>query len=178
MLRIVSESNKLAKYQDQFISELNQIKNEKIKCTVSWRPSSIQADITWIPSAGIWFYSQRIENRWWNIFGIDHPQPGQDIGISCEINIPFNDINRQVAGGFAAEGERVYLVHRGNRFGGGSKCGLTKMHFWDNFKGDYASALDGVLENKVAIVARLQDPNLANDIAKFVRWIHDLKQSA
>ena len=59
----------------------------------------------------------------WNAFGTERPYPGAGLDIACEINFPYEGINRRVAGVFAEDANgTVYVMHRG--LIGGSKVGI------------------------------------------------------
>lgn len=174
MLHIVSAPSELQRYQGLLIQKLEKARPDKINCTISWRPESFRAEINWLASAGIWYYSQEMGNRWWNTFGIKHPIEEDTVGIACEINIPMFGINRNIAGGIAEEDDKVFLIHRGNRFGGGVK-GMTKEYFWRHYTGVRRNAMDDNRLTEIAIVGELQSNRLTLDIASFVNWMVRLK---
>jgi len=174
MLYIVSDPSKLQKYQDLFMRELERARPKEISCIISWRPENLKAEVNWLADVGIWYYSEEMNNKWWNVFGISEPAVGESVGIACEINIPKSGINRNVAGGFAEDGGRVFVIHRGNRYGGG-KLGMTKAHFWRRYSGGRQYAVDGDNPTEVAVIGELRSPRLPADVARFVSWMVGLK---
>jgi len=174
MIQIVAEPDKLKRYQSQFIQELECTRPAIVPCNISWRPMSLSAQVKWIPSVEIWYFSTGLDNRWWNAFGLGQPSTNKNMRIACEINIPMYGINRCIAGGFAEDGDKVFVVHRGNKYGGG-KLGITKDLFWRSYTGTAKDADDGGRTTKVAVVAELGDANLAADTANFTRWIARIK---
>jgi len=187
MLKIVSNASKLQNYQNQFMEQLELARTDTIEhCRISWRPESIDAEVNWSSKVNLWWYSRLVpenklqqskQNRWWNVFGISHPKPYQELQINCEINIPTNGINRNVAGAFAEdENSRVFVIHRGNRWGGGKK-GVTKALFWTNYSGHSEIAHDGERTTRVAVIAELGDNRLPSNVANFVHWVAEVKGS-
>jgi hypothetical protein len=187
MLEIISDPDKLQKYQNQFITQLNSVRTDIIPhCLISWRPENVDVDVYWSLKVNLWWYSRLVSgskrhgpqpNRWWNVFGIKEPVSLQPLHIDCEINPPTSGINRNIAGAFAeGDNNRVYVVHRGNRWGGG-KVGITKKLFWDNYSGRSELAHDKKGITRVAVVAELGNPKLPSDIADFVHWVANLKGS-
>ncbi|MCL0091840.1 hypothetical protein M1N59_01065 [Dehalococcoidales bacterium] len=175
MLQIISDPNRLQPYQQQFIDELDRAQTSTIHCLISWRPEYMDADVRWSSRLNLWWYSQPLENRWWNVFGIGQPISNEAVGITCEINIPMRGINRNIAGAFAEnEDKRVFVVHRGNKWGGGRE-GITKELFWHNYSGRSEIVNDGGRQTRVAIIAELGNPNLPPDIAAFVNWVYRTK---
>ena len=176
MFEIISAQSKLQYYQKRFIYELDRIKTSTVRCTISWRPVSKEADVTWSSRLNnLWWYSEPMGNRWWNAFGIGQPVSDGLVKITCEINIPMRGINRNIAGAFVEDqNKKVFIAHRGNRWGGGRK-GITKKLFWQNYKGRSEVVNDGGRSTKVAIIAEIGSPKLPSEIADFVNWVAGTK---
>jgi hypothetical protein len=177
MPNIVSKPDQLREYQCQFVNDLKNATGEQIKCSIACLPRGALAEVEWLARPGIWFYAQEIESMWWNAFGIGRPAQGEEASITCEINIPKYGINRRAAGGFIEDGSKVYVVHRGNQYGGG-KPGMTKGHFWQNYYGRCRTIDDGDCVTEVAIIGELGTRRLALDIASFVNWIRGIQFAA
>ncbi len=181
MLRIVIDATKLSNYQKQFEAEL-QLDGTKISCCISTpagrTPPHGWVSVSWLASAGIWFYSEVAfeGNRWWNVFGIGEPLGYGYNYPHCEICVPISGINRHVSGGFAEDGNGVFLIHRGNNYGGSKRKGITKQYFFSQYRGPKSDMDDVERTNLVAVIAKLGDPQLASNIADFVKWIHNLKE--
>lgn len=171
MLQIISDPNRLQPYQQQFIDELDRAQTSMIHCLISWRPEYEEADVRWSSKLDMWWYSKPIGNRWWNVFGIGQPISYKTVSIVCEINIPIRGITRNIAGAFIEdEDKRVFVSHRGNRWGGGRR-GITKELFWQNYSGRSEVVDDGGRHARVAIIAEIGNPKLPSDIATFVNWV-------
>lgn len=182
MLRIVEDATKLKNYQRQFERQLQRKGTRITRCCIRTPDPEgpTPADVIWLASAGIWFYSDLAKegNRWWNVFGIGKPRSNSTVSPVCEICVPKKIINRRIAGGFAEEGSDVFLIHRGNKYGGG-KPGMTKEYFWSHYhksKLKSARVIDGKQENEVAVIARLGEAGLGLNIAAFVKWMRDIQK--
>ena len=176
MLKIVSEPGKLNIYQHQFIKEIESASNEKISCHVPNCPGGSNTQVNWLTKQGIWSYTKETDNLWWNAFGIGKPDYGENVTIACEINIPKQGINRHAAGGFVEDGGKVFVVHRGNQYGG-HKPGMTKNHFWQSYWGKSQSIKDGDRVTVVAIISELGSRRLSFDVANFIVWIRGVQFS-
>lgn len=181
MLRVVANATKLQNYQKQFEEEL-QRKGTKITCCIS-TPTGRSSNhgwisVFWLASAGIWFYSDLAKegNRWWNVFGIGEPDSYQTVYPLCEICVPNNGINRHIAGGFAEDGKDVFLIHRGNNYGGTKRKGMTKQYFFSRYRDSKQVMDDGEQTNRVAVIAKLGDPELASKTAGFVKFMDEIKR--
>lgn len=79
----------------------------------------------------IWFYSEKLKNRFWNAFGLDPDEDAQN-NIVVEINHPLGGIDLRIGAGMFAfdQDDSLFLLHRG-RIGGGRKgIGLRAFHKW------------------------------------------------
>ena len=171
MFQIISDPCKLQLYQKRFIEELDSVQTSTIHCFISWRPENEEANVRWSSKLNLWWYWKPLENRWWNVFGIGQPISYESVGIACEINIPKQGINRNIAGAFTEDEDgRVFITHRGNRWGGGRK-GITKELFWHNYSGRSELINDGGRYTRVAIIAEIGNPELPSNIATFVKWV-------
>jgi hypothetical protein len=186
MLTIISNPDKLQKYQRQLEQELQKTSN-KITCRISTpagpTPKQGWITVSWIYGAGIWFYSDLAmeENRWWNVFGIDIPESHSAVQPRCEICVPTSGVNRRIAGGFAENGKDIFLIYRGNKYGGSiparmKNLGMTKKEYFKRVYPLPLQSLDDAGQiNEVAVITRLGDANSALKIADFVIFMDKLK---
>jgi len=130
----------------------------------------------------LWFSSFKITDvpvkRYWNGFGLAIRQHGAQI-IVVEINPPVRGYTAQVSGLFAKDNETgaYLLLHRG-RIGGGRK-GIGKNAFADWFRGKWVevAASDSRVDFAI-LVARLESPNIADQILAFVNEVALFKEEA
>jgi hypothetical protein len=133
-------------------------------------------ELYWHSPFSLWVCTRPIENRYWCAFGTREPVEGQSLSIVCEINIPFEGINRRVAGVFARdEGGRVCLLHSGKV--GGGKAGVGKETFLEYFNEGRRVMVrwpDGQ-ETRPILLGWLGDGDLLERIAEFVRLVERFK---
>jgi len=177
MLRVVSNPDKLREYQGKFEKQFMLATPQKINCTINTKEGPTIAHIFWLPNYGIWFYSDiAIQgNRWWNVFGVEKPINLGTIHPQCEVCIPNDGINRRVAGAFAEDGNNVFVLHRGNRYGGG-KEGMTSDHFWSNYRYESEYMIDGDQVNRVAVIGELGNKDFLANVASFISWMIKLQE--
>jgi len=174
-MEIVSDDNTIPSFQQQFMEELLKARTEVIRCYISWRPMAEEADVNWSQNLKMWWWSKPLDNRWWNVFGVSKPLPYSNVGIAAEINFLFSGIDRRIAAAFAKEGKKIFVVHRGNRLGGG-KGGINKLLFWDNYHLKSNTVTDGDRMARVAVVCELGSQKLPNDVAEFVNEVVRIKK--
>jgi hypothetical protein len=174
-LTAVEEQSEINKLQDTLQRFAVQQSTERITCTIGYPGGSEAANVLYWSEHDIWIFSKKIENRYWNTFGIGKPVEGRSHSITCEINIPLSGVDRHIQGTFAvAEDGGVYLVHRG-KIGGGTK-GVGKSLLLEKYRGKLAQLTDSTGEVTAVPIGRLGDPRFALQISTFVREIDRLKQ--
>lgn len=126
----------------------------------------------------IWFMSSKLENRYWNAFGLAgklNTKSSNDIVV--EINIPLEGLKKKVAGLFAKDSTgNTILLHRG-KIGGGKK-GIGKTEFLNWYAQNTVQVQNSNSENDVdemLLVANLNSPNIAEQISKFVMAVAEFK---
>ncbi|MBN1856929.1 MAG: hypothetical protein JW846_08250 [Dehalococcoidia bacterium] len=183
---VVTSADTLDRMQSQFLLELEQTSSHEIDARITWRPQTKDARVHWSQKLGMWWYSERLETRWWNVFGLQTPSldHASTLTIDCEINIPVAGIDRRIAGVIVSSADGGYFIgHRGNRLGGGRQ-GITKELFWGHYPAEPAEVLDAEPQSSdgrvtsIALVARFADPNLPDQVASFVKYVHELKHAA
>jgi len=176
-LRIVESANEIKKLQKIFYGILLKYKHKMINAPVGYRGGGFEDKLYWFEDLGFWFSHDVFENnRYWNGFGIQNPNLGHRLSITCEINIPFSGINRRVAGAFLKDGNNVYVIHRGNI--GGSREGVGKTLFLRHYTGDWIEVLDGNRLTKVALIGSLYSNKFQYQLKQFVFEIDRIKKIA
>jgi hypothetical protein len=147
--------------------------------TITYRPGSVEADITWHPELGIWWHLEEMEDRgrYWNCFGTENPLEKHALNITCEINMPMEGMNRRLGGAFARDHRGVaYLTHSGGICGG--RQGIGKTMFWRLFRGYHENSLvqwpDGK-ETRVVVISSLDHADLQKRVADFTKEVQRIK---
>jgi hypothetical protein len=151
------------------------------KCLLGFQGGYEEAEVYWHENLGLWSLldMQRISNRSWCCFGTTKPTAGAMMPITCEINCPFEGINRRIAGVVARDdGGRVYLAHTGKV--GGGRAGIGKNAFWTFYgdKGVQTVAWSDERKAPVILLGRIDGPHLLAGIAGFVRQVEHFKSLA
>ena len=170
MLEIVTDSDELKLLQEMFERELQSIPSDCVP--ISFR--ALQHHAQWSKSLDIWWFTRELENRWQNAFGVGRPRQDKSSQIICEVNVASMGDDRKIAGGYAKDGDKIFVVHRGNSYG----CpveGSTKRHFWANYQGSYMHVTDGADNYNVAFVAELGNTDLASSVAEFVHEVRRVR---
>ncbi len=178
MLKILEDEAAIRRGQRQFARSFRPFADEKITVKIGHPGANFKAGVFWSERLGIWFFSRKMsEDRYWNVFGIGRPTPGDDVSITCEINFPVRGIDRKTGGALARDNAgRIFVVHRG-KIGGGKK-GIGKTFFENHYRGVWAEVEDGEEENTVTLIGSLGFPRFARQIAQFVRKIDRIKTVA
>ena len=178
MLKVVENEPAVRRYQRKFVRSFKALTDELIPVELGHPGASVRAKVAWSERLGIWRFSRKIaDRRYWHAFGVGRPEGGARIPITCEINFPLCGIDRRTGGAFAEDGAgRVLVVHRG-KLGGGRK-GVGKGLFEDHYRGAWEVMDDGGAESAIAVIAVLDSPRFARQIAQFVRKIARIKEAA
>jgi hypothetical protein len=178
MLKVLSDESSIRRYERQFARGLKMAARETVPVTIGHPGASERAKILWSERLGIWFFCRKIAgSRYWNAFGVGRPEGGGAVAITCEINFPLCGIDRRTGGAFAQDRDgRIYVVHRG-KLGGGRK-GIGKSLFASHYRGLWEEMDDDGGTTAVAVVASLQSPRFARQIAQFVTKIARIKETA
>jgi 5-methylcytosine-specific restriction protein A len=130
MLRVIETKSEMDKVQRLFMNKLCKQEDKNGIISVGYKGESHRLKASWNRSLNIWWISDTSGNRYWNAFGITEPKwnTGSSHNIVCEINPPFQGINRRIARAFAKDfNGKLYLMHRGI-IGGGRKM-LERNYF-------------------------------------------------
>jgi len=173
MFTTVDNGKEITRLQKRMEAAFKSQKPEIIRAIVGSPGGSFETRFLYFEKFDFWVVFEEDENRYWNAFGTGKPLAGKNNSITCEINFPYEGINRRIAGAFAKEDDQIILLHRG-KIGGGRK-GIGKGLFWDNFRGDPFKIQDGDTENALALVANLDSKHFVQQVGTFVHQIKRIK---
>jgi hypothetical protein len=176
MLRIIEDELAVRRYAQQFLKTLKSYVTHRWSMTLGYPGGSFRARLNWLESLGIWYCTKPKEAEvHWQAFGAGKPR-GLAAAITCEINLPRKGIDRRVTGALAHDAEgRIYIVHRG-RLGG--KKGAGKTAFEKYYRGVWTCMDEGDSSSTIAVVASLQNPRCARQVAQFVQKVEKIKVKA
>lgn len=174
MYKVITSRTRIRKLQNTLVKQFKRQSDEVRYPILGHQGGSWKEAVLYSKKFDIWFCGFESENRYWNAFGLGRPIDEVPANITCEVNFPFEDINRRIAGVFAEDefGNEVVL-HRG-KIGGGRK-GVGKSLFHDQYRGKYVNAADGEEETQFALVGFIHSENLVQQIASFVNEVHRIK---
>lgn len=177
MLTILEAAQDVDKAQAAFADSIRALSTETIPVTIGYQGGSHVAKVMLLPSVDIWAYlgyppdEKSLGERYWNVFGVE--MPAGLVPIVCEINPPFQGINRKAAGAFAKRSdERVSIIHRGRL------NGMSKRYFREHYRGTWVDALDGNAQAKVVLVATIGEPEFGAQLKHFVFEVQRIKHLA
>ena len=174
MLKTITDYDEIGEIQDKFENVIKKHLNEKVFCKIGHQSGSFDVTANYSSKFDLWFTPFKEENRFWNAFGIGKPNSSKSSSIVCEINFPYENIDRRIAGVFAKDiFDKIFILHRG-KIGGGRK-GIGKKLFFDNYRGEFISAIDGNTENVFALIGELNSENFILQLKNFVYEISRIK---
>ena len=183
MLTAITKRSEVRAARNRFYAPLQRAK--PILRTLGMQGHTTQPyKIYWHPNPGLWAVlddgdGDNDSNRSWNCFGTTNPNEGSGtIAISCEINIPHEGMNRQIAGVFARDSAGTeYIAHTG-KIGGGRK-GISKTNFVQFFRGkdqwENIHWLDAKDPMRCIVISALNDSALIEHVHDFVRTVERFK---
>ena len=145
-------------------------------CTITFRPDTRDEEVYWLRGRKVWASFAEGENRYWNPFGTEDPSKGKNLGITIEINSPFDGIDRRIGGAFAKDpvSGRTYVIHRGVM--GGGKAGIGKTSFFGEYQeGKIATLDEGKGESTVALIGELGSRGFPESVTAFVKEVERVK---
>jgi hypothetical protein len=156
--------------------QLVAVASDKRRQKIGFHGGSDVYAIHWCPRLKIWVLFEKLDNRYWNSFGISRPDPEKSLQITVEVNPPLEGIDRKMGGAFARDPQTgdVYFVHRG-RIGGGQK-GIGAELFWSRFRGGVSMhEPDREEPSRVVVVGKVGAPEFPRDVAGFVHEVGRIK---
>ncbi|RZK47998.1 MAG: hypothetical protein EOO99_11720 [Pedobacter sp.] len=175
MIQIITEKKLIDKYQSQLVRQLKTTCIEKISCSLGHRGTeSVPTTVFYSPELNFCFTAHDHINRYWNAFSLGKPQAGKSYPITAEINPPYEGINRTISGAFGktSDGE-ILLLHRGNI--GGSKVGVGKKLFFENYRDNSVLVKDGETENPFFIIGSIYSEIFPQQVLNFVKEVNRIK---
>jgi len=176
MITIITDEKQIKDLHNKFHKRLSEFLTENIKCDIGHAGGTIKGKVKYSSKLKIWIAQYDEYNRFWNGFGLGRPQEKKNNSITGEINFPFNGINRKIAGTFAKdEDNNILVLHRG--IIGGSKIGIGKKYFLENFRDEPIIALDGDKETIFCLVGELNSPHFPEQVKTFIEEIGRIKNT-
>lgn len=179
MWRVLEDREEIRSAQRRLESVLAAEASPSVDCWGGYQGGKLRLRAQWCGRLGIWFATMVLPKeavpRYWNGFGTTEPAPGEMMDITSEVNPPMGGIERRLQGTFARDLRGgLHLLHRG-KIGGGRK-GIGRSSFFRHFRGNMVRVLEGNDETEVALVADLDSPRAADQIAVFVKEVERIKQ--
>lgn len=174
----VSESIEIKKLWDSFKKSLQQ-NALRYQRNVGWHGGNIATDVYWLPDQGFWvaFNHDPKSNREWSAFGTMDPSNSKVLSITCEVNIPFQGVNRQIAGVFVRDTDsgKIFIAHSG-KIGGGQK-GIGKKLFWQRYKlSDPVNVqFPDLIGSEMALIGAISDDLFLKQLSTFIHEIEKIK---
>lgn len=178
-LELVSDARAIRSAVGVLKEQLTATATSKTRQTVGFHGGSVTETVHWSSPLGVWSLFKKLENRYWNCFGVQRPDAGKSLQITVEVNPPLEGLDRKMGGAVAREASsgRHYLVHRG-RIGGGQK-GIGAELFWSRFRGGVQLREPGREDaSRVVIVGEIGASSLPRDVASFVHEVGRIKRAA
>ena len=177
MLTVLEARKDVEEAQAKFAAEIRALATTTIAVKIGYQSGSVPADAMWLSSLGIWTFlgfppkEKSAGKRYWNVFGIG--KPAGLVSITCEINSPFQGINRRVAGAFARDDDKhVVVLHRGRV----NTPGLSMSFFHQHYHGSWAPANDGDIQTDFIPVATIGSSDFGQRLLYFVKEVDRIKQ--
>lgn len=175
MYRVITSKRRIQSLQNKLVEQFKRQSDEIRYPILGHQGGSWKEEVFYSEKFNIWFCGFRAENRFWNALGLGEPVDEVNANITCEINFPFEDINRRIAGVFAEdEFGNEFILHRG-KIGGGRR-GIGKALFQEQYRGKYVTAIDGEVDTEFALIGDVNSEKLIQQIASFVREVHRIKE--
>ena len=124
MLKVLDDKAEIQRAETLLLSKLNNRSDKQGIIDVGYQGESQQLNAHWSRQLNIWWITEDSGNRFWNAFGTGEPKWNSlsSHSITCEINPPYEGIDRRIAGIFAKDPDgKLPLLHRG-------KLGAANLH--------------------------------------------------
>ena len=83
--------------------QLASVATDKRRQKVGHHGGSDTHTLHWCAPLKLWVLFQKLDNRYWNAFGIQRPDPEKSLQITVEVNPPLEGIERKMGGAFARD---------------------------------------------------------------------------
>lgn len=180
MIRPLVEEKDIAEAFAVFSQKVT-VGGQQVKCVVGYLGGSDTETLTWHSDKDLWILLEpnRLDNRFWCVFGTDNPITNSMVSITCEINPPHTGFNRRCAGLFIRDSTgAVHLAHSGKI--GGGRAGIGKIAFLSSRdKNDIVPVrFPDERESDYIVIGRIDDKDFLDDLTKFVHAIARFKSEA
>ena len=177
-MRGVTTRQKTTECQKRLEKTLTKSLKQRKIISIGYQSGSMKPNVH--HNGTVWFYSEKLDNRFWNAFGLNPDEDAQK-DIVVEINPPLNGIDpRKGAGMFAFdEDDSLSLLHSG-RIGGGRK-GIGPKAFREWYL-QFTPMKDveigeGNVRNGI-LVGNIEEDSFLDDLEIFVRNVWLFKRLA
>lgn len=145
----------------------NNFKNNQPKIIKNAQVNLLHGTFYYFEGFDIWYYPEKMDNRYRNAFGLGTPQ--QSTYSDIQINIPFDGENKRIAGKFVEENNgKIWLCHNGNVNGAKKIDFLNHFNTWKiNHQGD---------KRKLVKVCNLDSDNFVKNLKEFVEEVRYFKK--
>ena len=174
----LTDCDEIAAAYSNFVSQLT-AGVPPLRKAVGWRSGSGEFDVYWHEDERLWclFESDQAGNRYWCCFGPDDPNGQELLSITCEINFPFDGVNRRVGGVFLKDDDgRVFIGHSGKIGGGHEGVGKERfLKYLDDPTRTQVAWPDGTT-TEMLVLGVLDTPGFVRGVATFVSEVAAFKR--
>ena len=179
-MRGVMSRQKTKKCQQRLESALTNGLNQESNIKIGFRGSG-NKEYPVNHNGTIWFCSEKLDNRFWNAFGLNPDENAQN-DIVVEINPPLDGMDLRIGAGiFAFDQENsLFLLHSG-KIGGGRKGigGRAFSKWYSQFSPMRDVKINEGKSKQCLLVGNVSDEkNFLNDLEAFIRKVKVFKQHA
>ncbi len=183
MWNLLTDKREISAAQRSFVSVFAERSDEVVRCRAGYQGGWMPIEAHWNEKLGIWLaweFQGRDKvsiPRHWNAFGTNRPISDRNMSITCEINFAVQGIEARLEGAFSKDGEGgLHIVHRGGI--GGGRRGIGRSSFFRSYYGKRLRIPERGEEREFALVADLESPRLADQVACFVHEVERIKERA
>jgi len=184
---IITNQSEIDSFNEKFRKALRIHFPSIVTTNVGHPNRSWEQDVWWSDKLKMWMayssYGDKLNKKYFTIFGLSEPFPYKSTAINAEINFPSYLSERpssvQCAFYRLPDGQ-VLIIHRGCiNIGHGRIKSQEFMAKYENYGGKtiWLTSVKGRPEKKVAIIAELKSPDLANQVTKYVNIVKKIKDS-
>jgi len=176
-LNVISDAKEIEENQRRFQDKLISESVRRTDCFLGYQGgrSERKKEVFWFDSLGYWVSFNKLENRYWNAFGVVRPDQKNNLSIACEINFPLVGVVLQIAGAFGkTDSGEVRIIHRG--IIGGGRAGIGRELFMQEYVGRWVDIDEIGQVSRVALVSNLDAQPIAVDIGNFVKQVYQIKE--
>jgi hypothetical protein len=178
-LEVVEDAGEIRSAMKQVSAAFAKAATMSTSHAIGFHGGTVSPKVHWVAPLGLWAFFEKLENRFWNAFGLERPNGEGSLSITVEINQPFAGVDRKVGGAFAKDPATgvLYMLHRG-RIGGGQK-GIGADLFWRRFRGGISLRERGRDDpSRVVVVGKVGTPEFLREVAAFVHEVGRIKRAA